>query len=83
MKKNQEITFDLKSAFLDLQQEMIQHLLTGRKHISHSGAKGIASELKWRDTLKGYLPQRYHIDKAFVIDSKGNQSDEIDIVINI
>jgi hypothetical protein len=31
--------------------------------------------------LRAHLPHRYQIDKAFVIDSKGARSDEIDIVI--
>lgn len=81
MKKTQKLKFDLKSAFLDFQQEMIQHLSTSRRHITHPGLKGNASELKWMETLESYLPKRYCVGKAFVIDSKGNQSEAIDIVI--
>lgn len=81
MKKTATMVFDLKAAFLDIQQEMIQHLSTSKRHLRHPGAKGEASELKWIETLKAYIPKRYSIDKAFVIDSRGRQSDEIDAVI--
>jgi hypothetical protein len=81
MKNVSKVAFDLKSAFLDLQQEITQHLSTSRKHIKHPGAKGNASELKWMSTFEEYLPKRYCLSKAFIIDSKGQQSEEIDIVI--
>ena len=81
MKNLSKVAFDLKSAFLDLQQEITQHLSTSRKHIRHPGAKGNASELKWMSTFEEYLPKRYCLSKAFVIDSRGQQSEEIDIVI--
>lgn len=77
----QKAVFDLKSAFLDYQKEMRHHLSTTRRHIKHPGAKGDASELKWTEALKEYLPKRYCVGKAFIIDSKGGQSEEIDMVI--
>lgn len=79
MRKNN--TFNLKEAFADFQNEMIQELSTNRKHIHHAVSKGSASEFKWIETLGKYLPERYSVDKAFVIDSKGKQSEELDVVI--
>jgi hypothetical protein len=49
--------------------------------ITHPGAKGDVAELDWLEALNDFLPARYQVAKAFVIDSKGNQSDEIDLVV--
>jgi hypothetical protein len=72
---------DLRSLFLSLQNEMIAHLSTTRGNIPHPGTKGDASELRWLEMLQQYLPKRYQVEKAFVVDSKGTISDQIDIVI--
>lgn len=73
---------DLKEVFLSLQAELEAHLQVGRASIRHPGTKGEASELNWRDLLSAYLPQRYCVSKAFVVDSEGQCSDQIDIVIH-
>lgn len=78
--KNQQHV-QLRSVFLVLQQEMIAGLSGGRKTIPHPGAKGHVSELKWEDVLSEYLPERYRVNKAFVVDCDGRISDEIDLVI--
>lgn len=72
---------DFKELFGDLQSEMLRSLQTDRTHIFHSVSKGDASENKWIEFLRNYLPNRYKIDKAMVIDSKGDVSEQIDIVI--
>lgn len=60
----------------------IQHRLqTARKSFGHPDAKGDASEAVWLELLKTYLPERYRADKAYVVDSKGAFSDQIDVVI--
>lgn len=74
-------TIDLHDLFLDLQQQLVAKLVTNRKNIKHSGIKGDATELCWLDMLNSYLPQRYHAAKSFVLDSEGQLSDQIDIVI--
>lgn len=73
---------DLKEVFLSLQDELETRLQVGRAAIRHPGTKGEASELNWRDLLQAYLPQRYSVSKAFVVDSEGQCSDQIDIVIH-
>ncbi|NOT20932.1 MAG: hypothetical protein HOP24_11800 [Sideroxydans sp.] len=73
---------DLKDVFLSLQDELETRLQVGRAAIRHPGTKGEASELNWRDLLSAYLPQRYCVSKAFVVDSEGQCSDQIDIVIH-
>lgn len=74
-------TINLKELFYDLQKQMISKHMTNRRGIGHPGTKGDASELNWIEWLKTYLPKRYCVDKAFVIDCNGNISDQIDIVI--
>lgn len=72
---------DLKSLFYGLQTQMAAKLSTNRSVIGHPGAKGDASELNWIQWLKDYLPKRYCVDKAFIIDCQNNISDQIDVVI--
>lgn len=60
----------------------IQHRLEiARRSFSHPGTKGDASEEVWLQMLKTYLPKRYQADKAFVVDSTGAFSEQIDVVI--
>lgn len=72
---------DLKNMFNGLQLQMVSQLNTNRKYIEHPGSKGDSLENAWIDWLSKYLPSRYSIDKAIIIDSEGNTSDQIDIVI--
>ena len=72
---------DLKKLFAGLQNQMTAQLSTDREFITHPGSKGDALENTWIEWLRKYLPNRYNIEKAIVIDSEGNTSDQIDIVI--
>jgi len=74
-------TIELHSLFLGLQKQMVAELTTNRENILHPGAKGDASELCWIKMLNTYLPKRYEVAKAFVIDVNGQLSEQIDIVI--
>ncbi|KUY30942.1 DUF6602 domain-containing protein [Elizabethkingia ursingii] len=71
----------LKSLFNGLQSQMVAQLNTNRESITHPGSKGDALENAWIEWLRTYLPNRYSVDKAIVIDHKGNTSHQIDIVI--
>ena len=72
---------DMSELFKDMQNQMLARLELGRKNITHSGEMGEAAENSWREWLEYYLPNRYKVDKAFVIDCNGETSDQIDIVI--
>lgn len=72
---------ELKQLFEGLQNQMISQLSTNRKFINHPGSKGDALENAWIEWLQKYLPNRYSVEKAIVIDSEGNTSHQIDIVI--
>ena len=71
----------LRKLFLHLQEQMAAKLNTSRTCIPHQGVKGDASEECWRVMLREYLPKRYRVEKAFVVDSLDQCSDQIDIVI--
>ncbi len=72
---------DLRTLFLHLQGELVARLQGNRAILDHPGAKGSATEEGWREMLGEYLPNRYCVSKAFVIDADGGRSDEIDLVI--
>lgn len=79
MKKENRI--DIKEMFLCFQDEMKQSLRICRLNIDHPGSKGDASENEWINWLTKYLPKRYKVDKAFVVDHEGTISEQIDVVI--
>ena len=72
---------DLKQLFEGLQGQMQAQLSTNRDFITHPGSKGDALENAWIEWLRTYLPNRYSVDKAIVIDCEGNTSQQMDIVI--
>lgn len=72
---------DLKGLFNGLQNQMISQMKTNREFVEHSTTKGDAFEDIWIKWLRTYLPSRYCVDKAIIIDSKGNKSQQIDLVI--
>ena len=72
---------DLRNLYISLQEQMQISLNLNRSFIEHPGSKGDATEQHWIDFLRTYLPDRYKVDKAIVIDSIGNVSEQMDIVI--
>jgi len=64
-----------------LQAQLEGSLRGSRLAVTHPSARGEASEEGWLRVLKDHLPQRYQADRAFVIDSNGATSEQIDIVI--
>jgi hypothetical protein len=72
---------NLRSLFLGLQKSMIENLNVIRENVEHAPSKGEGAENEWIIFLRTYLPKRYCVDRAKVIDHHGNQSDAIDVVI--
>lgn len=73
---------DRLTEILDGLQARLEGELRGnRVAVVHPGARGEASEEDWLRLLKAHLPHRYQADRAFVIDSQGTCSEQIDIVI--
>jgi hypothetical protein len=74
-------TKGLRTIFGALQDKLLAELKLSKKAITHPGTKGSVSESRWRATLGDHLPARYCATQAFVIDSKGAVSEQIDLVI--
>ncbi len=71
---------DLAEVFYSVQEEMLAQLAVGG-FFEHPSAAGTATERHWLDLFNRYLPKRYRATPAFVIDSEGRRSRQIDICI--
>lgn len=67
--------------FAALQKRLEAGLEASQSVVEHPGAKGSAAEANWLGILSAHIPTRYQVDSAFVIDSEGSMSDQLDIVI--
>ncbi len=72
----------LNDLFLALHDRLACELGITRRTVGHTGTMGTVSEGQWIKMLYEHLPKRYKVNRAFVIDSKGACSDQIDIVIH-
>ncbi|MBW3537199.1 MAG: hypothetical protein KY395_05420 [Actinobacteria bacterium] len=64
-----------------LQSQLVHILTHGREVLPHPTEVGDNAELHWIDMLSGFLPRRYAVAKAFVIDVNGTTSEQLDVVI--
>lgn len=70
----------LKAAFKADQDCLLANLKSSNR-IVHRGDRGEVNEQFFIDFLRAYLPDRYTIDKAMIIDSDGKVSRSIDVVV--
>ena len=70
----------LREAFASEQQCLIANLRSSTR-ITHRGDRGEVNEQHFIDFLRKYLPDRYTVEKAIVLDSLGNVSHSIDVVV--
>jgi hypothetical protein len=77
-----EQDISITKLFKGFQSQMINKLTQNRELILHPAVKGAATELEWINWLNDYLPKRYRVTSAFIIDSENNISDQIDLVIH-
>src|SRR5690349_3432850 len=73
--------WSLADLLSSLHDDIERRLATARMAIAHPVSKGDASESIWLELLQSYLPSRYSSAKAFVVDSDGHFSEQIDVVI--
>jgi hypothetical protein len=73
--------WDLTTLLEGLHDDIHQRLEMARKTMGDMVAKGDTSEAIWLKLFQEYLPKRYQAEKAFVVDSNGNFSQQMDIVI--
>lgn len=64
-----------------LHEDIERRLAHARKSFAHPGTKGDASEGIWRELLSTYLPTRYQVETAHIVDSDGTFSEQIDAVV--
>ncbi|MGH7619335.1 MAG: DUF6602 domain-containing protein [Gemmatimonadaceae bacterium] len=74
-------TWSLQQLLGSLHDEIERRLATARKSFAHPTTKGDASQNVWLELLTTYLPARYRAATAHVVDSKGEFSEQIDVVV--
>ena len=72
-------TWSLSQLLSSLHDDIQERLEKVRKCLIHPGTMGDANETVWLELFEKYLPNRYKAEKAFVVDSKGNFSEQIDV----
>src|SRR5207249_11238953 len=70
----------LREAFATEQECLISKLRSSAR-IVHAGDRGEVNEQHFIEFLRKYLPNRYTVEKAIVLDSDGKVSHSIDIVV--
>lgn len=65
----------------DLHADIESRLSIARRSFAHPGTKGDASEAVWIELLQKYLPKRYQVAQAHVVDSLGQFSEQIDVLV--
>jgi hypothetical protein len=75
------MNWSLTELLAGLHDGIEQRLKTSRKTMGHPGTKGDATEHVWIDLLRSYLPQRYQVEKAHVVDSNDVFSEQMDVVV--
>lgn len=72
---------DLKEVFDEVSIQMKSDFVKAQKSLTHSGLKGDANEEIIKKFLRQYLPKTLDITTGTLVDSEGNQSRQLDIII--
>ena len=64
----------------DIQKGLVTKLETA-KNLRHSTTQGDEGEEAWRTFLESNLPRRYAVRSGQILDSHGNTSDQIDVIL--
>jgi hypothetical protein len=64
------------------QEDVLRSELDAGAQASHAGVQGAGTEDQWLELLKKRLPRRYDVTRAIVVDSRGNRSQQIDLVLH-
>ena len=72
----------LHTLYANLQRRLAADLDAARNANTNPNAKGDESELTWLKLFDDHLPHRYRSIKGIVIDSNGDESDAIDVIIH-
>ena len=72
---------NLKEIFDEVSDQMKSDFTKAQKSLSHAGLKGTANEKTVREFLRQYLPKTLDVTTGMIVDSEGNQSRQLDIII--
>jgi len=81
------VRVDLRELLMQ-KQSILAATLQASSAFAHPVAKGDVPEASWHAVLdgrhegSGFLPARYAVTKAFVVDADGGASEQIDLVIH-
>lgn len=81
MFEHQRSSVNLRKILLHHEQALLAQL-GARELFDHPTAKGDLGEGPWHRVLRKFLPERYQVSKAFVLDAREDCSDQIDLVIH-
>ncbi len=73
---------NLNEIFEEVSSQMKSDFVKAQRSLSHAGLKGEANEETVREFLKQYLPKTLDITTGMLVDSEGNQSRQLDIIIS-
>lgn len=74
--------FDIREAFAGKSDQLRTVMTTASNIVSHGPTIGDGSEDGWVKMLTEFLPTRYGVTKAFVVDSHGHRGLQCDVVIH-
>jgi len=72
---------NLEEIFNEVSKQMKSNFVKAQKSLPHSGLKGEANEETVRKFLRQYLPKALDITTGIIVDSDGNHSRQVDIII--
>jgi hypothetical protein len=75
------MNWSLSTMLSEVHSDIEHRLAAVRNSLGHPGTLGNASEHVWLDLLTTYLPRRYKAATGHIVDSHGQFSDQIDIVV--
>src|SRR5215213_6755015 len=71
----------VRGLLMKQQKKLLTELDTNSDVHDHPTDLGDATELDWKAAIKDFLPERYQVEKARVLDADDKISEQIDIVI--
>lgn len=73
--------FDIHRAYAAKEKELSARLGLGGQLTDHGTIVGTGTEHGWYGLLTGFLPRRYGVATGKVVDSRGYQSEQIDLIV--
>jgi hypothetical protein len=74
--------FNLGEAFRTTTSKMLASFGGARQLTRHPSTLGSGLERDWKETLEEFLPRRFAVNTAFVVDCRGQESEQMDLVVH-